>query len=108
MERPKRIEQASSVPSEPLSANDMTGKHDALLEHPQIQRTEHELTAIEMETDASMGTRTGADLLDVRIWPCSRHKLTAMQISYLLRQLKLIQANDDASNAPVPIRRGIC
>ena len=37
----------------------------------------------------------------------SRHKLTryADLVAYL-RQLKLIQANDDASTAPAPIRRG--
>ena len=37
----------------------------------------------------------------------SRHKLTryADLVAYM-RQLKLIQTNDDASSAPAPIRRG--
>ena len=109
VERPKRIEQASSVPSEPLSANDMKGKHDAPSETPtDPEDWSDELTAIEMEIRRiGWGREQEQTYLMRAFGHGSRHKLTryADLVAYL-RQLKLIQANDDASNAPVPIRRG--
>ena len=67
-----------------------------------------ELTAIDMEIRRIGWSREQEqEYLTRAFGHGSRHKLTryADLVAYL-RQLKLIQANDDASNAPAPIRRG--
>ena len=80
-----------------------------LLKHPQIQRTGATSSRpSKWKSDASDGGREQEQTFLMRAFGHgSRHKLTryADLVAYL-RQLKLIQANDDASNAPVPIRRG--
>ena len=112
VERPKRTEQGSSVPfepSEPSRAKDMTGKDDAPSETPtDPEDWSDELTAIDLEIRRiGWGREQEQTFLMRAFGHGSRHKLTryADLVAYL-RQLKLIQANDDASNAPVPIRRG--
>nr|WP_115093854.1 hypothetical protein [Synechococcus sp. UW106] len=67
-----------------------------------------ELTAIDLEIRRIGWTREQEQAYLTRAFGLgSRHKLTryADLVAYL-RQLKLIQANDDASTAPAPIRRG--
>ena len=67
-----------------------------------------ELTAIDMEIRRIGWSREQEQEYLTRAFGLgSRHKLTryADLVAYL-RQLKLIQANDDASTAPAPIRRG--
>ena len=67
-----------------------------------------ELTAIDMEIRRIGWSREQEQEYLTRAFGFgSRHKLTryADLVAYL-RQLKLIQANDDASTAPAPIRRG--
>ena len=67
-----------------------------------------ELTAIDLEIKRiGWGRDQEQSYLTRAFGHGSRHKLTryADLVAYL-RQLKLIQANEDAANAPVPIRRG--
>ena len=67
-----------------------------------------ELTAIDMEIRRIGWSREQEQEYLTRAFGLgSRHKLTryADLVAYL-RQLKLIQANEDASTAPAPIRRG--
>ena len=112
VERPKKVEQAepkaaSATPAAPQVAIPAT--EDVPSETPtDPDDWSDELTAIDMEIRRIGWTREQEQEYLTRAFGLgSRHKLTryADLVAYL-RQLKLIQANDDASTAPAPIRRG--
>ena len=112
VEQPRKVEQAeptaaSATPSAPQVAIPAT--EDVPSETPtDPDDWSDELTAIDMEIRRIGWTREQEQEYLTRAFGLgSRHKLTryADLVAYL-RQLKLIQANDDASTAPAPIRRG--
>ena len=112
VERPRKLEQAepkaaSATPATPQVAIPAT--EDVPSETPtDPDDWSDELTAIDMEIRRIGWTREQEQEYLTRAFGLgSRHKLTryADLVAYL-RQLKLIQANDDASTAPAPIRRG--
>ena len=112
VERPRKVEQteptaASATPAAPQAAIPAT--EDVPSETPtDPDDWSDELTAIDMEIRRIGWTREQEQEYLTRAFGLgSRHKLTryADLVAYL-RQLKLIQANDDASTAPAPIRRG--
>ena len=112
VERPRKIEQA-----EPTAASANTASPQVAIPASEDVPSEtptdpddwsDELTAIDMEIRRIGWTREQEQEYLTRAFGLgSRHKLTryADLVAYL-RQLKLIQANDDASTAPAPIRRG--
>ena len=106
VERPRKVEQAEPTPAAPQVA---IPAQDAPSETPtDPDDWSDELTAIDMEIRRIGWTREQEQEYLTRAFGLgSRHKLTryADLVAYL-RQLKLIQANDDASTAPAPIRRG--
>jgi len=111
VERPRKLEQAKAQPIEP--APTATPQTRAVDDAPSETPTDpddwsDELTAIDLEIRRIGWTREQEQAYLTRAFGLgSRHKLTryADLVAYL-RQLKLIQANDDASTAPAPIRRG--
>ena len=112
VERPKKIDQPepSSVPQAPPTQQlPVAAVDDAPSETPtDPDDWSDELTAIDMEIRRIGWSREQEqEYLNRAFGLGSRHKLTryADLVAYL-RQLKLIQANDDASTAPAPIRRG--
>ena len=112
IERPKKIDQPepSSVPQAPPTQQlPVAAVDDAPSETPtDPDDWSDELTAIDMEIRRIGWSREQEqEYLNRAFGLGSRHKLTryADLVAYL-RQLKLIQANDDASTAPAPIRRG--
>ena len=112
VERPKKIDQteSSSVPHAPATQQlPVAAVDDAPSETPtDPDDWSDELIAIDMEIRRIGWSREQEqEYLNRAFGLGSRHKLTryADLVAYL-RQLKLIQANDDASTAPAPIRRG--
>ena len=113
VERPRKIEQTqpSSAPHPPAIQQEVpaTPADNAPSETPtDPDDWSDELTAIDMEIRRIGWSREQEQEYLTRAFGLgSRHKLTryADLVAYL-RQLKLIQANDDASTAPAPIRRG--
>ena len=113
VERPRKIEQTqpSSAPPTPAIQQEVpaTPADNAPSETPtDPDDWSDELTAIDMEIRRIGWSREQEQEYLTRAFALgSRHKLTryADLVAYL-RQLKLIQANDDASTAPAPIRRG--
>ena len=113
VERPRKIEQPqpSSAPHPPAIQQEVpaTPADNAPSETPtDPDDWSDELTAIDMEIRRIGWSREQEQEYLTRAFGLgSRHKLTryADLVAYL-RQLKLIQANDDASTAPAPIRRG--
>ena len=113
VERPRKIEQPqpSSAPHPPAIQQEIpaTPADNAPSETPtDPDDWSDELTAIDMEIRRIGWSREQEQEYLTRAFGLgSRHKLTryADLVAYL-RQLKLIQANDDASTAPAPIRRG--
>ena len=113
VERPRKIEQTqpSSAPPTPAIQEEVpaTPADNAPSETPtDPDDWSDELTAIDMEIRRIGWSREQEQEYLTRAFGLgSRHKLTryADLVAYL-RQLKLIQANDDASTAPAPIRRG--
>ncbi len=112
VERPRKIDQpqSSSAPLHPATHQvTATPADNAPSETPtDPDDWSDELTAIEMEIRRIGWSREQEQEYLTRAFGLgSRHKLTryADLVAYL-RQLKLIQANDDASTAPTPIRRG--
>ena len=113
VERPRKIEQTqpSSAPPTPAIQQKVpaTPADNAPSETPtDPDDWSDELTAIDMEIRRIGWSREQEQEYLTRAFGLgSRHKLTryADLVAYL-RQLKLIQANDDASTAPAPIRRG--
>lgn len=112
VERPKKVEQAKPLPVAP-AASTPSPQHPVLGDAPSETPTDpddwsDELTAIDLEIRRIGWTREQEQAYLTRAFGLgSRHKLTryADLVGYL-RQLKLIQANDDALTAPAPIRRG--
>ena len=112
VERPRKIEQTqpSSAPPTPATHQvPATTADNTPSETPtDPDDWSDELTAIDMEIRRIGWSREQEQEYLTRAFALgSRHKLTryADLVAYL-RQLKLIQANDDASTAPAPIRRG--
>ena len=112
VERPRKIDQTqpSSTPHSPATQQvPVTPADNAPSETPtDPDDWSDELTAIDMEIRRIGWSREQEQEYLTRAFSLgSRHKLTryADLVAYL-RQLKLIQANDDASTAPAPIRRG--
>ena len=112
VERPRKIDQTQppSAPLPPATQQDqVTPADNAPSETPtDPDDWSDELTAIDMEIRRIGWSREQEQEYLTRAFGLgSRHKLTryADLVAYL-RQLKLIQANDDASTAPAPIRRG--
>ena len=112
VERPKKIEptEPSSIPQAPPTQQlPVSAVDDAPSETPtDPDDWSDELTAIDMEIRRIGWSREQEQEYLTRAFGLgSRHKLTryADLVAYL-RQLKLIEANDDASTAPAPIRRG--
>jgi len=113
VERPRKIEQPqpSAAPHPPAIQQEVpaTPADNAPSETPtDPDDWSDELTAIDMEIRRIGWSREQEQEYLTRAFGLgSRHKLTryADLVAYL-RQLKLIQANDDASTAPAPIRRG--
>ena len=112
VERPRKIEQTqpSSAPPTPATHQvPATPADNTPSETPtDPDDWSDELTAIDMEIRRIGWSREQEQEYLTRAFGLgSRHKLTryADLVAYL-RQLKLIQANDDASTAPAPIRRG--
>ena len=113
VERPRKIDQPqpSSTPHPPAIQQEVlaTPADNAPSETPtDPDDWSDELTAIDMEIRRIGWSREQEQEYLTRAFALgSRHKLTryADLVAYL-RQLKLIQANDDASTAPAPIRRG--
>jgi len=111
LERPKKLEPAQPKSVDP--APTATPQHPAMDAAPSETPTDpddwsDELTAIDLEIRRIGWTREQEQAYLTRAFGLgSRHKLTryADLVAYL-RQLKLIQANDDAATAPAPIRRG--
>ena len=112
VERPRKIDQTqpSSAPHPPATLQvPVTPADNTPSETPtDPDDWSDELTAIDMEIRRIGWSREQEQEYLTRAFGLgSRHKLTryADLVAYL-RQLKLIQANDDASTAPAPIRRG--
>lgn len=112
IERPRKIDQiqTSSPPLPPaIHQVPVAPADNAPSETPtDPDDWSDELTAIDMEIRRIGWSREQEQEYLTRAFGLgSRHKLTryADLVAYL-RQLKLIQANDDASTAPAPIRRG--
>ena len=112
VERPRKIDQTqtSSAALPPATQQvPVTPADNAPSETPtDPDDWSDELTAIDMEIRRIGWSREQEQEYLTRAFGLgSRHKLTryADLVAYL-RQLKLIQANDDASTAPAPIRRG--
>ncbi|MCB4406720.1 hypothetical protein [Synechococcus sp. MU1642] len=114
VERPRKLDQAEpeSVSASPPPAPQelaVTASDNPPSETPtDPDDWSDELTAIDMEIRRIGWSRGQEQEYLTRAFGLgSRHKLTryADLVAYL-RQLKLIQANDDASTAPAPIRRG--
>ena len=112
VERPRKIDQTqpSSAPHPPATLQvPVTPADNTPSETPtDPDDWSDELTAIDMEIRRIGWSREQEQEYLTRAFGLgSRHKLTryADLVAYL-RQLKLIQANDDASIAPAPIRRG--
>ena len=112
VERQRKIDQTqtSSAPLPPATHQvPVTPADNAPSETPtDPDDWSDELTAIDMEIRRIGWSREQEQEYLPRAFGLgSRHKLTryADLVAYL-RQLKLIQANDDASTAPAPIRRG--
>ena len=112
VERPRKLEQTqpSSAPPTPATHQvPATPADNTPSETPtDPDDWSDELTAIDMEIRRIGWSREQEQEYLTRAFALgSRHKLTryADLVAYL-RQLKLIQANDDASTAPAPIRRG--
>ena len=114
VERPRKLDQAepesvsASTPPAPQELA-VTASDNPPSETPtDPDDWSDELTAIDMEIRRIGWSREQEQEYLTRAFGLgSRHKLTryADLVAYL-RQLKLIQANDDASTAPAPIRRG--
>ena len=112
VERPRKLLQAesasASLPPAPQELT-VTAAENAPSETPtDPDDWSDELTAIDMEIRRIGWSREQEQEYLTRAFGLgSRHKLTryADLVAYL-RQLKLIQANDDASTEPAPIRRG--
>ena len=114
VERPRKIDQAEP---ESVSASPPPAPQELPVTAPDNSPSEtptdpddwsDELTAIDMEIRRIGWSRVQEQEYLTRAFGLgSRHKLTryADLVAYL-RQLKLIQANDDSSTAPAPIRRG--
>ena len=114
VERPRKLDQAEPVPvsaSPPPAPQELpvTASDNPPSETPtDPDDWSDELTAIDMEIRRIGWSREQEQEYLTRAFGLgSRHKLTryADLVAYL-RQLKFIQANDDASTAPSPIRRG--
>ena len=109
VERPRKLEQDHAVSPAPPSTQQTAESDDVPSETPtDPDDWSDELTAIDLEIRRIGWTREQEQAYLNRAFGLgSRHKLTryADLVAYL-RQLKLIQTNDDASTAPVPIRRG--
>ena len=114
VERPRKLDQAdpesvSASPPPPPQEPPVTASNNPPSETPtDPDDWSDELTAIDMEIRRIGWSREQEQEYLTRAFGLgSRHKLTryADLVAYL-RQLKLIQANDDASTAPAPIRRG--
>ena len=114
VERPRKLDQAepesvSASPPPPPQELPVTASDNPPSETPtDPDDWSDELTAIDMEIRRIGWSREQEQEYLTRAFGLgSRHKLTryADLVAYL-RQLKLIQANDDASTAPAPIRRG--
>ena len=112
VERPRKLDQAEPVSASTTPAPQelpITASDNAPSETPtDPDDWSDELTAIDMEIRRIGWSREQEQEYLTRAFGLgSRHKLTryADLVAYL-RQLKLIQANDDSSTAPAPIRRG--
>ena len=114
VERPRKLDQAepeyvSASPPPAPQELPITASDNPPSETPtDPDDWSDELTAIDMEIRRIGWSREQEQEYLTRAFGLgSRHKLTryADLVAYL-RQLKLIQANDDASTAPAPIRRG--
>ena len=109
VERPRKLEQDHAVSPAPPATQQIAESDDVPSETPtDPDDWSDELTAIDLEIRRIGWTREQEQAYLNRAFGLgSRHKLTryADLVAYL-RQLKLIQTNDDASTAPVPIRRG--
>ena len=114
VERPRKLDQiepesVSASPPPPSQELPVTATDNPPSETPtDPDDWSDELTAIDMEIRRIGWSREQEQEYLTRAFGLgSRHKLTryADLVAYL-RQLKLIQANDDASTAPAPIRRG--
>ena len=109
VERPRKLEQDHAVSPAPPARQQIAESDDVPSETPtDPDDWSDELTAIDLEIRRIGWTREQEQAYLNRAFGLgSRHKLTryADLVAYL-RQLKLIQTNDDASTAPVPIRRG--
>ena len=109
VERPRKIEAPEPVAPAPSATPQISNTQDPPSETPtDPDDWSDELTAIDLEIRRIGWTREQEQAYLTRAFGLgSRHKLTryADLVAYL-RQLKLIQANDDASTAPAPIRRG--
>ncbi len=109
VDRPRKLEQAEAVAAAPPAAPQSPVRDDAPSETPtDPDDWSDELTAIDMEIRRIGWSREQEQTYLTRAFGLgSRHKLTryADLVAYL-RQLKLIPANEDASTAPAPIRRG--
>ena len=109
VERPRKIEAQEPVAPAPSATPQISNTQDPPSETPtDPDDWSDELTAIDLEIRRIGWTREQEQAYLTRAFGLgSRHKLTryADLVAYL-RQLKLIQANDDASTAPAPIRRG--
>ena len=112
VEQPRKIDQSEppSTPEPPVSQQPpVTADYNVPSETPtDPDDWSDELTAIDMEIRRIGWSREQEQAYLTRAFGLgSRHKLTryADLVAYL-RQLKLIQANEDASTAPAPIRRG--
>ena len=107
--RPRKIEAQEPVAPAPSATPQISNTQDPPSETPtDPDDWSDELTAIDLEIRRIGWTREQEQAYLTRAFGLgSRHKLTryADLVAYL-RQLKLIQANDDASTAPAPIRRG--
>ena len=109
VERPRKIEAPEPVVPAPSATPQIPETADPPSETPtDPDDWSDELTAIDLEIRRIGWTREQEQAYLTRAFGLgSRHKLTryADLVAYL-RQLKLIEANDDASTAPAPIRRG--
>ena len=114
IERPRKIEAPEPADPAPSATSQIPTTEAPPPETPPSETPtdpddwSDELTAIDLEIRRIGWTREQEQAYLTRAFGLgSRHKLTryADLVAYL-RQLKLIQANDDASSAPAPIRRG--
>ncbi|WP_392346165.1 hypothetical protein [Parasynechococcus sp.] len=112
VERPRKLDQAepasASPPPAPQELSVTTADNTPSETPTDPDDWSGELTAIDMEIRRIGWSREQEQEYLTRAFGLgSRHKLTHYSdlVAYL-RQLKLIQANDDASTAPAPIRRG--